>query len=241
MIIWHKMTLCRHPSRSFSAQKPLSIHKDCRLSPKQRKTAPLQQEEFQSLTGLPPDICTKLSHHLDLVARWRQTGRLMSARALADPWRRHILDSWNLFNLLPSFCQIVVDIGSGAGFPGLPLALMGSLEIHLIESNHRKAAFLAAAIRCLQLNSAYIHAQRAETMRELKADAVCARAVAPIEHLITLTLPFLRSGTVCLFPQGKNHNRSVLTDRIDTTKFKSDLISNPFDKQSGGILRLIAH
>ena len=83
----------------------------------------------------------RLEAYVALLAAWNRRINLVGANTLGDVWRRHILDSAQLFPLLPEKTRIVVDLGSGAGLPGLVLAVMGVPEVHLIESDQRKAAF----------------------------------------------------------------------------------------------------
>jgi len=96
----------------------------------------------------------------------------------------------------------LVDLGSGAGLPGLVLAIMGVPEVHLIESDQRKAAFLREAAR-VTATRVQIHAQSIETTPQVTADVITARALAPLDRLLALAERFRRGGTVCLFPKGR--------------------------------------
>src|SRR5262249_53082045 len=121
---------------------------------------------------------------------------------MGDPWRRHLLDSAQLLPHLPPSARVVVDLGSGAGLPGLILAILGAPEVHLVESDLRKAAFLREAIR-LTGAPAMLHAVRSERMPPLAADVVTARALAPLPDLLDLATPFLRPHSLCLFLKGQ--------------------------------------
>jgi 16S rRNA (guanine527-N7)-methyltransferase len=118
-------------------------------------------------------------------------------------WHRHFLDSAQLFPLIPAGARVLVDIGSGAGFPGLVLSLMGVAEVHLVESDQRKAAFLREAAR-ISGAKAIVHAQRSEEMAPIMADVVTARAVAPLVDLLGAAEPFIAPGTLGLFLKGQN-------------------------------------
>ncbi|MCE2509540.1 MAG: 16S rRNA (guanine(527)-N(7))-methyltransferase RsmG [Alphaproteobacteria bacterium] len=159
-------------------------------------------EEFQSLTNVSRETCDRLAAYLRLLERWQQRINLVGAGSLADPWRRHFLDSAQLLPLLPKAACSLVDLGSGAGFPGLVLGILGVPEIHLVESDGRKGAFLQEAARETGV-SAVVHADRIENLTPFPADVVTARALAPLDSLLSLALPFLDSGATGLFLKGR--------------------------------------
>ena len=90
-----------------------------------RRTPPLTPEAFRRETGVSRETLERLDAYLRLLVHWQRRINLVGAASLADPWRRHMLDSAQLFPLLPDPCTRLVDLGSGAGFPGLVLAIMG--------------------------------------------------------------------------------------------------------------------
>ncbi len=141
----------------------------------------------------------RLARHLDLLRRWQKRINLVGAATLADPWRRHMLDSAQLAPLIPAGARLA-DLGSGAGFPGLVLAILRGGPVHLIESDARKAAFLHEAVRATGA-PAEVHNARAENL-ELRANVVTARACAPLDRLLGLALPLLAPGGICLFLKG---------------------------------------
>ena len=109
----------------------------------------------------------------------------MANSALADIWQRHILDSAQLIRFYPPNTKNILDVGSGAGFPGLVLAIIGGVEVGLVESDLRKAVFLSTVIRTLSL-SAKVYNKRVESLPDLAPDVVTARAVAPVPRLLKL-------------------------------------------------------
>ncbi len=151
------------------------------------------------MTGVSRETLARLATHLNLLARWQKRINLVGPATLADPWRRHVLDSAQLAPLIPAGARLA-DLGSGAGFPGLVLAIMRGGPVDLIESDARKAAFLHEAARAAEAPAA-VHNARAETLA-LKADIVAARACAPLDRLIGLALPLLAPGGICLFLKG---------------------------------------
>ena len=128
--------------------------------------------------------------YLELLGRWQRAINLVGPATLADPWRRHVLDFGQLLAHLPAPAGPLVDLGSGAGFPGLVLALLGVPEVALIESDRRKAAFLREVARATGAEVA-VHAERIEVCTPWPAAVVTARALAPLPRLLPLAEPFL--------------------------------------------------
>ena len=108
---------------------------------------------------------------------------LVANSTMVDVWQRHVLDSAQLIKFYPPNTKKILDVGSGAGFPGLVLAIMGNVEVDLVESDQRKAIFLSTVIRSLDL-PAKVHNQRIETLPNLFPDVITARAVAPVSKLM---------------------------------------------------------
>lgn len=138
---------------------------------------------------------------------------LIGPRELDDPWRRHALDSAQLAALVPDSARRIVDLGSGAGFPGLVLALVlesRGVGVDLIESNGRKAAFLEAAIRETGA-PARVRCARIEARPVPPAPAVTARACAPLRKLLAWARPLVATGGRAIFPKGRRVD-TELTD-----------------------------
>jgi 16S rRNA (guanine527-N7)-methyltransferase len=166
---------------------------------------PLTPEEFAELAGVSRETLARLKLYADLLLKWQRTLNLVGASSLSDLWRRHMLDSAQLFPLLPGCDAVTVDLGSGAGFPGLVLAALGATSVHLIESDGRKCVFLAEAARAMGLGETVsIHRDRIEAIKDLRADVVLARACAPLSRMLELAEKLLSPATVCLFLKGAN-------------------------------------
>ena len=163
---------------------------------------PLGIAEFQRLTGVSRETLDRLERYLACLERWQGAVNLVGPASLRDVWRRHFLDSAQLWAYLPSPAARVVDLGSGAGFPGLVLAILGAGDVHLIEANRRKAAFLHEAARRTG-TAVSIHAGRIESMPSLAADMVTARGCAPLDKLLDLAVSHLRNHGYCVFVKGK--------------------------------------
>ncbi len=138
---------------------------------------PLGREGFARVFDVSRETLERLDAYVGLLAAWNRRINLVGASTLGDPWRRHILDSAQLLPHVPRQARVLVDLGSGAGLPGLILSILGVPEVHLVESDQRKAAFLFEAARITGA-ACKIHPVRAEKMPRLAADVVTARALA---------------------------------------------------------------
>lgn len=176
----------------------------------------LDRAEVGRLLDVSRETLDRLQIYLDLLQRWQRTINLVGPATLADPWRRHILDSGQLWPLLPEGTRVLADLGSGAGLPGLVLAIMGVPEVHLIESDRRKAAFLREAARACGA-AVTVHAERIEAVAPFAADIVTARALAPLPQLLALADPFVRERTICVFPKGRSAESELTLARESWT------------------------
>ncbi|MCS6854107.1 MAG: 16S rRNA (guanine(527)-N(7))-methyltransferase RsmG [Elioraea sp.] len=167
-----------------------------------------RRQDTASFSSLSPEQHQRLHAFADLVRRWSTRINLVAQSDLDRLWERHVLDSAQLVDLLPPFATRLADLGSGAGFPGLVLALLTDRDTHLVERDHRKAAFLREAARSLGA-SATVHAADAAALPSLGADVVTARALAPLPQLLPLVLRHLRPGGVALLPKGRSAEREL--------------------------------
>jgi 16S rRNA (guanine527-N7)-methyltransferase len=162
------------------------------------------------LTPVSRETTERLDRFVALLMAWQQRTNLIAASTVARVWTRHIADSLQLLPLAPA-ARTWVDVGSGAGFPGLviacALAQVPGAAVHLVESNGKKAAFLREAQRVTE-SPAMVHAERMETFAANfrgSVDALCARAVSPLKSLLDLSFPLLgKTNVVGLFPKGRN-------------------------------------
>lgn len=149
-----------------------------------------------------------LDRYIDLLRNWSSRLNLVSARDLHLIRERHIADSLQLVPLLPPGVVRGIDLGSGAGFPGLILALATGIPFDLVEADQRKAAFLREAARVTGAPVA-VHPQRIEQVALDPANVVTARALAPLPKLLPLVAPKLRAGGVALLPKGVGYAREL--------------------------------
>jgi 16S rRNA (guanine527-N7)-methyltransferase len=190
---------------------------------------------FARLFPVSRETLDRLTLYVDLLERWNARINLVGRDTMGDVWRRHILDSAQLFRLVPPRARVLVDLGSGAGLPGLILAILGVPEVHLVETDQRKAAFLREALR-ITGTAAQLHVRRIEALTPFPADIVTARALAPLADLLDFAEPFIGPSTVCLFLKGKAAD-DELTRAGQAWKMRVERVPSASDP-SGTILRL---
>lgn len=173
---------------------------------------PLGRAGFQAATGVSRETLDRLQAYEDLLQKWQPRINLVGSSTLDDPWRRHFLDSAQLQSVIPVGATRLVDFGSGAGFPGLVLAILTRLEVHLIESDTRKIAFLREAAR-ITAAQVVLHHGRIEAMEPFPVDVVTARATASLKVLLGYTQPYLGRSDQrtfrCLFLKGREVEREL--------------------------------
>ncbi|HLY80650.1 MAG TPA: 16S rRNA (guanine(527)-N(7))-methyltransferase RsmG [Caulobacteraceae bacterium] len=170
--------------------------------------------DFAARIGASAGQMADLERFQAMLSDWNQRMNLVSAGSLAEFWPRHALDSAQLLQIAPG-ARTWVDIGAGAGFPGLVLAIRlkgeAGAKVHLVESVAKKCRFLEAVSDALTLPT-QVHNDRAENLA-LKADVVTARAVAPLGRLLGFARPYLAKGAIGLFPKGRGAEAEIADAR----------------------------
>jgi 16S rRNA (guanine527-N7)-methyltransferase len=194
----------------------------------------------------PFDVSRETSARLEVLAseleRWQAVKNLVGPATLDQVWTRHIADSLQLLDLAEG-ARRWLDLGAGAGFPGLVVAIAGrdrGLAVHLVESNSRKCAFLRHVVR-LTGAPATVHENRLEALVPSfvgRADIVSARALAALAELLAWTAPLLTTGTVGLFPKGRDA-AAELTEAEKLWRFDVKILPSRTDSEAR-ILR-VAH
>lgn len=217
---------------------------------------PLTAEGFAAAL---PDVMENVSRetlpalqaYADLLTTWQARMNLVGPSTLGDIWRRHFLDSAQLYPLLPDNDPAgarklkIFDLGSGAGFPGLVLAILARhdrrypggrpLRVNLVESDRKKAAFMAEAARAAGFvpddtsrTAIRLRADRAEAIEPQVADVVTARALAPLERLLPLMARFADEKTVLLVPKGEQAEAELQSAAKDW-KMKTERVPSRSD------------
>ena len=165
--------------------------------------------EALKLVPVSRETTERLDRFIALLLEWQSRMNLVAKSTLPHVWTRHVADSAQLLRLAPE-AETWVDLGSGAGFPGIVVACamadQPGARIHLVESTGKKCAFLREVIVQLGI-PAVVHGERVEEFTKTftaQADVVTARALAPLDRLLALATPLLKTGNLGLFPKGQD-------------------------------------
>jgi 16S rRNA (guanine527-N7)-methyltransferase len=193
------------------------------------------EEDFANAFCVSRETLIKLKTYAALLNEWQRTINLVAPNTLSEIWHRHFADSAQLLALTPEGSRRWLDLGSGAGFPGLVLAILltekGSGSVTLVESDSRKAAFLREVARscgvsvdilCGRIESASTH------FKVGKSDVVTARALAPLNRLLGLAMPFFSRNSIGVFLKGREVEREI-EDARQEWRFDLDLIPSRTD------------
>ena len=165
---------------------------------------------------------TKLATYRSLLLKWSGSLNLSSSRTSDEAgFQSHIEDSLSIIPRLPPALTRLIDLGSGQGFPAIPVAICTGISIDLVEADRRKAAFLTTALATLGL-AGTVWPIRIESADVPPAGCVTARALAPISRLITFARPLLQADGCCLFLKGPGV-ADELADAATTTRFTSEI------------------
>jgi 16S rRNA (guanine527-N7)-methyltransferase len=167
------------------------------------------RERALQIVAVSREIAARLDRYVTLLLDWQQRMNLIAPSTIPSIWTRHIADSLQLLALAPG-AKVWVDLGSGAGFPGLAIACaiadLPAAHVHLVESVGKKANFLREAVRHIGV-PATVHAVRIEDFAKnfaARPDIVTARALAPLNEILALAHPFSEKGAQGLFLKGQD-------------------------------------
>lgn len=173
-----------------------------------------------ALTPVSSETAERLDRYVALLLEWQAKTNLVAPSTLPNLWTRHVADSLQLIDLAPS-ARTWVDFGSGGGFPGVVLACVlaetPGANVHLVERNAKKAAFLREAVRITSASATVHLAGIGDIVERIgsSADCVTARALAPLHQLIGFAEPFIESGAKALFLKGQD----VEAELTEATKY----------------------
>jgi 16S rRNA (guanine527-N7)-methyltransferase len=173
-------------------------------------------EAFATAFSISRETVDRLKTYEALLRQWQKTINLIAPGTLDEIWHRHFADSAQLLRLAPSEAKSWLDLGSGAGFPGLVVAIMlqerGGPAVTLIESDGRKAAFLREVARqtgaVVDIFHGRIESQSTHA-KVRKVDVISARALAALDRLLELAAPYAGKDTKFLFLKGKEAEREI--------------------------------
>ena len=151
-----------------------------------------------------------LKKYAAMIGQWTTHINLIAPSTVPDIWHRHICDSAQIYPYVANVAS-VADLGAGGGLPGIVLAILGSQNVHLIESDKRKCVFLQECVRELALTQkTTIHQKRIESCESLTVDAVVSRACAPLQSLLSYASHHRNSAGKCVFLKGKQIKSEII-------------------------------
>ena len=190
-------------------------------------------ETWQTL-GVSRESVARLEILVAVTQTWQSRINLIAPSTLPDIWTRHILDSAQLLPLIHKNTLAIADLGSGGGFPSLVLAAIQPAPVHMFESNAKKSAFLAEALRQMGVEG-FVHTQRLEQRKPLKdlpqIQLVTARAFAPLSGLLGYAEPFFARGATGLFHKGQDVD-TELTESAKSWNITAQKHSSLTDSQA---------
>ena len=173
-------------------------------------------QKFSSHIFVSRETYEKLCLFQKILIKWQRSINLISKNTVENTWERHFLDSAQLYKYLKDIEGNIIDFGSGAGFPGMVLAIMGKKKIHLVESDHKKCVFLKE-IAMLTETDITIHNCRIEDLNFINVDLVTCRALASLKKLIYYVEIFINKSLrerqalpKMLFLKGKSYYSEVV-------------------------------
>lgn len=198
-------------------------------------TADITPQAFAEAFSLDDATLARFEIYAELLAKWQKRINLVAPSTLGEVWRRHFLDSAQLLPMMEGIPGPVLDFGSGAGFPGLVLAILGREDITLVEADRRKAAFLAEAARLTEAKIR-IECCRIESLNPIRAGLITARALAPVEKLLDYAQSYAHDSTRYLFLKGERAEDELTKAQ---TRWKMRVTKVPSRSDSRGTVLLL--
>lgn len=177
--------------------------------------------EIRKFSSLNATQIKNIEDFVLLLLQENQNFNFIGKSTIENIWERHILDSAQLMRFVKDKNAKFADLGSGAGFPGLVLSILGLREIHLIEKSFRKSDFLRRA-KMFSANRVFVHQAKLEELTAIEFDCIVSRALAPLDQLLEYTKKFLKKDGYCLFLKGKNLEKEIAAAK-EKFKFEYEL------------------
>ena len=170
--------------------------------------------DFCLFQNVSRETFEKFSIYYKTLIKWQNSINLISKNTIEGVWERHFLDSAQLYEITKHIEGNIIDFGSGAGFPGLILAMMGHTKIHLVESDQKKCTFLRE-VSMLSETDVTVHNNRIENLEFFEVELITARAIAPLNRLIDYAEAFANKSLTnykfpkMLFLKGKSYKQEI--------------------------------
>ena len=200
----------------------------------------MKKNKFVKILNVSRETLNSFDVYKTLLSKWNEKINLVSKHTLVDIWERHFLDSGQIIKNVEVSGKRWVDVGSGAGFPGLVVALLlrdrkVDCDLVLVEKNPKKAFFLNEVIRKLNLSVEVVN-DNIYTLEPLNADILTARAFSELNNLIEIAFRHRKKEGICLFLKGENY-RFELDKTLNYWFFDYDIFDS-LSYPSGKIIRV---
>ena len=200
----------------------------------------MKKNEFVKSLNVSRETLNGFYEYESLLSKWNEKINLVSKNTLMDIWERHFLDSGQIIKHVEASGKRWVDVGSGAGFPGLVVALLLrdrkiDCDLVLVEKNPKKGFFLKEVIRKLNLTVEVVN-DNIDTLEPLNADILTARAFSELNNLIEIAFRHRKKEGICLFLKGENY-RIELDKTLNYWFFDYDIVGS-LSSSSGKIIRV---
>ena len=200
----------------------------------------MKKNEFIKSLNVSRETLNSFYEYKTLLSKWNEKINLVSKNTLADIWERHFFDSGQIIKFVEASGKRWVDVGSGAGFPGLVVALLLrdrkiDCDLVLVEKNPKKGFFLNEVIRKLNLSVEVVN-ENIDTLEPLNADILTARAFSELNKLIEIAFRHRKKEGICLFLKGENY-RMELDKTLNYWFFDYDIVES-LSSSSGKIIRV---
>ncbi|MBR71937.1 MAG: 16S rRNA (guanine(527)-N(7))-methyltransferase RsmG [Rhodospirillaceae bacterium] len=198
-------------------------------------------ENFAKTANVSRETLEKFMVYQELLSKWQKKINLIGPSTIYNLWERHFLDSAQLMQYIPQKLHSgqIYDVGTGAGFPGLVLSIMGVKNVNLIDSDTRKCTFLREVVRQTEVNANVINAHLPKDAQQNiypEASVIFARALAPLPKLLDIVFPVISPTTCCILLKGEKFNEEILNARV-SWKFELQTLDSQ-TSESGKIIIL---
>ena len=183
--------------------------------------ARLKKENCQKMLNVSRETMEKFDKYLSWLKNWQKKLNLVGSSTLNDPWRRHILDSGQITKYIKDKNEPIIDVGSGAGLPGVILSIMGHKNIVMVESDYKKTVFIIEALRVCDTKAKVLN-ERIEKLEYINCKTLTFRAFAPIEKVFTLLSDKIQKETRLVFLKGKTAMEEVRNSKKTWDKLKKE-------------------
>jgi len=187
----------------------------------------LDQETCDKMLNVSRETSVKFEIYLKTLKKWQNNLNLVGSSTLDDPWRRHILDCGQISRYIDQRDREIIDLGSGAGLPGIILSIMGYKNVLMVDSDFKKTVFISEALRACGLKSTVL-TDRVENLKSLKNKTIVSRAFSSISLTLNLLREKIQKDTELILLKGKQAKKEIIdaefywkTNQINDSKLLS--------------------